>query len=269
MREQSNKNGKVITQFAEGEFVEGTGEISTNKEENTLRDIPYNEPYFKVISTTPEQHQGWAYSAALEPVYAGPRSTAPDLGRLSSFSIFLKTLKTDKLESGKKAIDFAKTHFATASGTLADAAFIMLQNFLSRMEMSGNFYTLTESNQWADTDYEAIWNETFDMNKYPLTKSLAENGFRLEVGEGMIFPIVDWIRLSDFFAGKVTPPMKAYLLQSATEQKDNAYDDGGIIIGLDTLAEEPSSGKNSTSKTLILCEKRKPGNRNVGFATPF
>lgn len=237
LRDQSNKNGKVLTQLAEGDFVEGIGEVSANKEEVTLRDIPYNEPYFNVKTTTPAQVQGWAFSAALEPVYAGSRTTSPDLGRLSQLSAFLKTLKPTKLESGKKAIDFVKTNFATASGTLADAAFILLQNFLFRMEIEGSFYTLTESIKWADTDYEAVWKETFDMNKYPLTKSLAENGFRLEEGEGMIFPIVDWAKLADFFTEKVTPPMKMYILQNVAEQKDNAYDDGGIVIGLDTLAE--------------------------------
>jgi hypothetical protein len=237
LREASNKNAKVITQFKEGDFVEGTGEVSSNKEEVILRDIPYNEPYFKVKSTTPEQYMGWAYSAALEPVYAGPVNTLPDLGRLSQFSMFLKSLPANKLDSGKKAIDYTKSNFATASGTLADAAFILLEKFLFRMEIEGNFYNMTETIQWADQDYEAVWKETFDMNKYPGTKALAANGFRLEQGEGMIFPITDWAKLADIFAEKVTPPMKEYILQHVGEQKDNAYSDGGIVIGLDTLAE--------------------------------
>lgn len=237
LRDQSNKNGKVVTQFPEGDFVEGTGEVSANKEEVTLREIPYNEPYFKVKSTTPEQLEGWAYSAALHAVYAGPRSTLPDLGKLSQLSMLLKTLPVTKIESGKKAIDYVKANFAGANGTLGDAAFILLQNFLFRMETEGNYYTQTESIQWADADYEAIWKETFDMNKYPFTKTLAASGFRLEQGEGMIFPIVDWAKLADFFSSKVTPPMKEYILQNVVEQKDNAYDDGGIVIGMDTIAD--------------------------------
>lgn len=237
LRDQSNKNGKVLAQFAEGDFVEGSGEASANKEEVTLREIPYNEPYFKVTTTTPEQLNGWAYSAALKPVYAGSRATSPDLGRLSQLSAFLKTLNVTKLDSGKKAIDYVNSNFSNASGTLADAAFILLENFLFRMETEGNFYSLTESVKWADTDYEAVWKETFDMNKYPVTKSLAANGFRLEEGEGMIYPIVDLAKLASFFSGKVTPPMKEYILQNVAEQKDNAYDDGGIVIGMDTIAE--------------------------------
>ncbi len=237
LREEPNKNAKVITQLAEGEFVEGSGEVSANKEEATLREIPYNEPYYKVKSTSTGQQAGWAYSAALKPVYAGSRATSPDIPRLTQLSAFLKTLNPAKLESGKKAVDYVKTNLAGATGTLADGTFILLESFLSRMEMEGSFYNLTDAMQWTDEDYEAIRTEKFDSNKYPLTKSLMANGFRLELGEGMVFPIVDWAQLANFFASKVTPPMKVYILQNLAEQKESAYDDGGIIIGLDTLAE--------------------------------
>ena len=237
LREAPNKDGKVITKFAEGEFVEGKGEVSENKEEITLRDVFYNEPYIKVISTTPEQHTGWAYGGALNAIYAGPRHIAPDLGRLSQLAAFLKTLNVEKLDSGKKAIDYVHTNFANASGTLADAAFIMLQNFLFRMEIEGDYYAQTERIAWTETDFMDVWKERFDMNKYPLTKVLAANGFRLEEAEGMIFPVVDWAKLAAFFETKVTTPMKAYILQEVAEQKDMAFDDGGLVIGLDTLAE--------------------------------
>ncbi len=237
LRDQSNKNGKVIAQFAEGDFVEGTGEVSDNKEEVTLRNIPYNEPYFKVISTTPEQHKGWAYSAALVPVYAGPRATIPDLGKLSQFSMFLKTLNVKKLDSGKKACDYVSQNLAGAQGTLADATFILLERFLFRMETEGNFYEMTEKVKWEDADYQAIDKETFDVKKYPITQSISENGFRLETGEGMVFPVVDWARLGAAFATKVTPPMKTYIEQSMLEQKEKMWDDGGIIIPLEQVAD--------------------------------
>ncbi|MBK8425761.1 MAG: hypothetical protein IPL27_07170 [Lewinellaceae bacterium] len=92
LRDQPNKAGKVIAQFAEGDFVESNGEVSPNKEEAQLRGITYLEPYFKVTSTTPEQHNGWAYGGALQRVYAGSRAGSPDLGKLSQFTMFLKTL---------------------------------------------------------------------------------------------------------------------------------------------------------------------------------
>lgn len=237
LRDQSSKNGKVVTQFAEGDFVEGTGEVSANKEEVTLRDIPYNEPYFKVKTITPQQQEGWAYSAALVPVYAGSRATSPDLGKLTQFSTFLKTLDAKKLDSGKKAWEYVSQNLSGAQGTLADATFILLERFLFRMEIEGAFYTLTEKIKWADADYIAIDEEKFEMSKYPLTKQIAENGFRLEVGEGMIFPIADWSKLGAFFAAKITPPMKNYLEQNIAEQKDQMWSDGGIIIPLEKVAD--------------------------------
>jgi hypothetical protein len=237
LREAPNQKAQVLAQLAEGEFVESTGEVSHNREEIILRDIPYDEPYFKVNTLGADKKQGWMFSAALKPFYAGPKSTAPELEKLALLANFLKKLDPQKIESGKQAIDFVKNNYASSSGTQADAVFIFLQSFLFRMEMEGNFYSLTERQQWADEDFEAVWKEKFDMNKYPLTKTLASNGFRLEEGEGMIFPIMDLARLTEFFRDKVTPPMKEYLLQLTQEQKDNAISDGGLVIGLDTIID--------------------------------
>jgi hypothetical protein len=237
LRDQPNKNGMVVTQFSEGDFVEGPGEISSNKEEVTLRGIPFNEHYFKVTTTAPEQHTGWAYSAGLVPVYTGSRSIAPDLGKLTQFSAFLKTLNVKKLDSGKKAWDYVSQNLGNAQGTLADAVYIMLEHFLFRMEAEGNFYEQTEKIKWQDSDYDAIQEEKFDMQKYPLTQQMAENGFRLEVGEGMIFPVVDWAKFGTFFAGNMTPPMKNYLEQNIAEQRDQIWSDGGIIIPLEAVAD--------------------------------
>ncbi|MFN0035024.1 MAG: hypothetical protein ACKVUS_08160 [Saprospiraceae bacterium] len=267
LRDQSNKNGKVVTQFAEGDIVEGTGEVSANKEEVTLRGIPYNEPYFKVTSTTPEQQNGWAYSAALVPVYAGSRATTPDLGRLVQFSTFLKTLDAKKLDNGKKAWDYVSKNLAGAQGTLADATLILLERFLFRMETEGAFYTLTENIKWADADYMAIDEEKFDMKKYPSTMQIAENGFRLEVGEGMIFPIVDWARLGAFFAAKVTPPMKNYLEQSIAEQKDQLWSDGGIVIPLEHVADRAAWWEkfNKANPYFVRSEETQNSQRGLLF----
>ncbi len=237
LRDQPNKAGQVITQLKEGDFVESTGEISPNKEKATLRGIQWEEPYYKVVSTTPEQRTGWAYGGALQRVYSGPRATSPDLGKLTQLSMQLKALDTKKLDSGKQAWNFVQSNFAGTKGTTADAAFLILEHFLSRMEMEGEFYKLTEKVKWADEDYQSIAAGTFNPNKNPVTKSIHENGFALSTGEGMVFPVVDWKKLSDFFADKVTPPMKSYLLQNAMENMDNAMDDGGFALPMPEIAD--------------------------------
>lgn len=237
LREQPGKDSKVVAQLNEGELVEGVGEVSANKEEVTLRNIPYNEPYFKVTRKAYDKQSGWAFSAALTPVYAGPRATLPDLGQIDLLAGFLKRLDVKKLDSGKKAWDYVISRYNNSKGTSADAAFFLLERFLFRMEVEGDFYEMTETISWADSDYEAIYEEKFDMTKYPATKTLAENGFRLEVGEGMVFPVVNWMKLGDFFLNKVTPPTKQYIEQYILEQKDQMWSDGGIIIPLENVAD--------------------------------
>lgn len=237
LRDQPNKNGKVIFQFAEGEFAESAGEESANKEEAQLRGITYLEPYYKVTSTTPEQHNGWAYGGALQRVYAGSRANSPDLGKLTQFTTFLKTLDAKKLASGKKAWDYVKSNFASANGSLGDAAFILLEQYLFRMEREGEFYTITEKIAWTEQDYKDLFEGKFDMNKYPDTKTLSENGFRLATGEGMVFPVVDWNQLSAFFNGKVTSPMATFLREKTAENNQTMYNDGGIIVPLTQIAD--------------------------------
>lgn len=237
LRDQPNKNGKVIAQFAESDFVEGNGEVSANKEEAQLRGITYLEPYIKVTSTTPEQHNGWAYGGALLRVYAGSRANSPDLGKLSQFTMFLKTLDAKKLESGKKAWDYVKANFSAANGSLGDAALVLLEQFLFRMEREGEFYTITEKMEWKEQDYRDIFEDKFDMNRYPTTKSLAENGFKLATGEGMVFPVVDWDLLQSFFSSRVSAPMQEYLKQETAENNMTLYSDGGIVVPLEQIAD--------------------------------
>lgn len=265
LREQPNKNGRVVTQLAEGDFVEGTGEMSKNKEEAILRNILHNEPYVKVQTTTPEQHQGWAYSPGLIAIYAGPRATSPDLGKLTQLNKHLLSLSTQKLDSGKKVLDYVKQEFANSKGTLADAAYIMTLHFLTQMEREDAIYMLAENQRWDDADYEAIYRKKFDMNKYPLTRSFAESGFRFETGEGAIFPIVDLAKLADFFAEKVTPPMKQFIQQNVNEQKEQLGEDGGIIIPLEQVADRAAWWEkfNNDNPYFLLSHESKLNEHNM------
>lgn len=237
LRDQPDKNSQVVTRMAEGEFAEGSGEVSANKEEVALRGVTYLEPYFKITTLAPEPKSGWAFGGALQQVYAGSRAGIPDLGKLGQLTAFLKALNAKKLDSGKKAWDYVSANFGAANGALADAVFILLEQFLFRMEREGEFYTLTEKIKWEDADYEAIANRTYDTNKNPVTKSLADNGFELTQGEGMVFPVADWNKLQAFFGAKVTPPMKFYLDQQVAERNKQAWNDGGIVISLEELAD--------------------------------
>lgn len=257
LREQASKDGKVITQFPEGDFVEGTGAVSKNKEEATLRGITYTEPYLEVVSTTPEQHKGWAYKGALQLVYAGARANSPDLGKLSQLTTFLKTLNAKDINSGKKAWDYVKTNLSDANGPLADAAYVLLERFLNRMEAEGEFYKPLESIQWSQSDYEAIAAHTYDGNRYPQTKNFAANGFRLETGEGMVFPVVDPSQLNAFFLSRATPALKTYLEQLLLEQNDYGFEDGGITISINQIVDRAVFWEkfNKANPHFVLSER--------------
>lgn len=237
LREQPSKEGKVIFQCAETTRLEGTGQISAKKEEAVLRDMTYIEPYVEVTVTTDKTYQGWAYRGGLVMLYAGPKSDAPDEARVQQLAKYLNGLNTRDINSGKKAWDYVKSNYADAKGSLADAVYLLTERFLSRMEREGEYYKITEAVQWANQDYEDVANHKFDGNKYPQTKVFVPNGFRLETGEGMIFPVVDPVPLNDFFIPRATPAMQAFLKQRLLEQNDYADDDGGLRIGIEEVAD--------------------------------
>lgn len=239
LRDQPTQKGsKVVSKFKMGEFVQGSGETSPNKEEATIRGIPITAPFVKVTSTTPEEHTGWAFGGALRPVYAGPRATTPDLGRLTQFSIFLKNLNIKQEDSGRKAWEYVKTNFANTKGTLADAVFILLEDFLHRMEVENEyFYKTTEKIPFTDEEQSAVYEQKFDANRYPQTKNLLVSGFRLMSAEGSIFAEADWRQFEAFFAERVTPAMKKYIQQTRAEQEEQAFGDGGIVILLEKLVD--------------------------------
>ncbi|MFM8485115.1 MAG: hypothetical protein ACKOCH_02180, partial [Bacteroidota bacterium] len=169
-----------------------------------LRGIPYYEPYIKVAATTGAAASGWADGGALKPVYAGPTNIRPDLERVRALSKFLSTLDTKQLENGSKAIGYVSSNFSSASGSLADAAFLLLEHFLFRMETEGNLYDVLGATAWSEQDISDIYEDRFNMNKYPVTKKMAGNGFRLATGEGMVFPVTDWVKLAEIFETRVT-----------------------------------------------------------------
>lgn len=264
LRNLPSKTGsQVITKFAAGDFVEGTGIVSDQKEEVTIQNMVFFEPYIEVTSTTPEQKKGWAYGGALLPVYSGARSSTPDLGVLTQFSTAIKGLNTKKLESGKKGLDAAQKFFSNANGALADAGFLILEQLLTRLETEGQFYNLTDAIKWSDDDYKAVADNKFDMNKYPATKSLAENGFALGQGEGQIFPIRDYSKLHAYFAAKCSPAFKSYLDQELLEFSNQAWDDGGIIVPLEQIADRAIFWEkfNQTNPYFLLKDRTKESER--------
>jgi hypothetical protein len=244
MRQAPDQKAAQVTTISEGDFVVGEGKASPNTEEIELRGVLFNEPYYEVTGTTPEQHKGWAYGGGLRLVYTGSAEKSPDLGKLTQLANHFKSLDVKKLESNKKAWDYLTANFADASGASADAAYIMYEGFSRRMQFEGELYKITEAMTWSTEDMEAVYNMTFDMNKNPKTKQFADYGFRLATAEGMVFPVTDLSRVQAFFQPKLTPPMQAFMNQRVIEDKSQDSSDGGLIIPLDELAGRAAFWEN-------------------------
>lgn len=238
LREEPNLSAGVTVQLKEGEIVEGSGEKSANEDEVALRGISIKAPYYRVTSTTTGNPSGWAFGGALLQVYAGSRTGAPNRQPITDLAVYLKGLNTKSADSGGKAWAYAEQHFSTATGPLADAAFVVLEQFFRRLEREGAFYTLTEKVNWSDQDMNAIYEGSFDPGSKHATRSLAANGFRIVTAEGAVFPIVDCRKFQTFFAGKTTPGMAAYINQRTEEQNKPMFDDGGVIIPLEKVADQ-------------------------------
>jgi len=237
LREKPNQASNVVTQLKEGALVEGAGNESTNQEEVELRGISYRAPYIQVTVRSSDKASGWAFGGALTCVYAGSRADCPDTERIAAFSEFLKTLDAKELASGGKVWGYVEENVSDAPPTLADAIFVLLERFMRRMEMEGEFYKLTEQAPFSEKDGQDVYNKRFDYAKYPLTASIAANGFRLAWAEGMFIPVADWSKLQDFFGPRVTHSMQRFLNQRTAEHNNPMYSDGGIVIPLEYVAD--------------------------------
>ncbi len=238
LRKKPEQDATIIAHLAEGELVAGQGEESANREELMLKGMTFTAPYVAVNRLSDEKQSGWAYSAGLIEIYAGPRSGAPNLGAVQAFIRHLQGLDVKDLNSGAKAWRYVEKHFEAVSPPLADAAFLLLEQFLRRMEVEGEIWKYTENKlPFTEADAQAVYQGKFDYSKYPITASIDSNGFRLAWGEGMFFPVVNWTRLREFFGPRVSAPMQKYIVQRTEEYNHPIYRDGAIVIPLEGVAE--------------------------------
>ena len=258
LRDQPSKNGSaVLKKCTEGTFLFGTGKRSSTKEEAVLRGIPYQDVFVEVQTLDSPSITGWLFAPGLTGIYVGPKENGPDLNKVAAFTTYLKTLPTKSLQSGGKAWKYVESQFGNASGPLADAVYILLNQFLFRMEVEGEYYNQVEAMPWTEEDYRAIQKDQFDLQKYPESRAFHQNGFRLEVGEGNVYPVADWQRLYDFFGPKVSPVMKRYLDQEVVEKREVETEDAGIVIPIEQIAERAVFWErfNLENPTFVLSDQ--------------
>lgn len=236
LRAEPNQSSSVLAQLREGAFVQGPGKASDNTEEVELRGVMYNMPYYLVQA--PDAREGWVYGGALTCVYWGPAAGVPDTGSLNDFALFLESLPEKDPESAGKAWAHVSERYPKAESAIADAVFILLDQFLRDIEREGELYKITERIPFSEKDVQAIYDGSFNAGKFPAAARLAANGFRLVASEGMVFPVVDWRKFQAFFAGKATEPVRQFIDQRTSEQNEPIYDDGGIVVPMEKVADQ-------------------------------
>lgn len=237
IRQGASKTAAVLGQAGRGEFVEGLGEISPNRDTATLGDREYVEPYYKVRTLRPDQLEGYLFGGGLQLLYRGRRDQSPDLAQLTQYAAFLKELPMTELGSGGRIWAYLESHpEALATPALADAMFILTDGALTELEIQGEFYAMLDGIEWTNEQYEQIWRQQIDMNARPETRELALNGFALATAEGSVFPVADVLRLEAFFAPKGSQALKDWLSFQARAFREPVWDDGGIVVELGELA---------------------------------
>lgn len=238
LRKKPEQDAIIIAHLAEGELLAGKGELSANREELTLGGVTYRERYVFAHRLKEEKQAGWAYGAGITELYAGPEVQRPDPAALEAFIRHLQGLDPRDLSSGSKAWRYVEKHLEATTTPLADAVFVLLEQFLRRIEVEGELWKLTEGRlPFNEADAQAVYQGRFDYSKYPLTDSLYSNGFRLAWGEGMFFPVVNWERFRDFFGPRVSQPMQRYINQRMQEYKNPIYENGALIAPLESVVE--------------------------------
>ncbi len=237
LRSEPNQESDVVTHADEGAILAGTGKVTAEKDTAELRGMVYTEPYYQVTTTNGTPAEGWVFGGGILRIYEGPEALHPDLDKISRLTDFLKKLKPAELSSGGKAWNFVKQEINPADPATADAVYTLLDDFFAKMEVQGEFYTLTEGIKWENSDYQKVNEGKYAMKDNPVTRSLMENGFALATAEGSIFPVPDIESSWGYFSDKVSPAMNTYLRLTLENFRNPDADDGGLVIPLADVAD--------------------------------
>jgi hypothetical protein len=83
------------------------------------------------------------------------------------------------------------------------------------------------------------------------------------MGEGQVFPITDFKKLHAFFALKCSPAFKIFLDQELLEFSNQAWDDGGIVVPLEQIADRAIFWEkfNQTNPYFLLKDRTQESER--------
>lgn len=206
----------LVEQVALGTLTKGLQGVSEKKYELELGGRLWLEPFYKIL--TPSGKEGWAYGGGLLRVFSGTDSAYLDGARLEEFARALARIGDRTPAQALEAGALAGRMFQNANPATADAASLLLENYLTMMMMGESLYQYVEDASWVtDSVIRAIGSGQFDMHTHPQSKKLALAGFTLATAEGLVYPEIDHLHIRRLFEGRLSAPMDRFYALQAVE----------------------------------------------------
>jgi len=150
---------------------------------------------------------------------------------VTTYTSFINNLDTTKVASVSIAVRQFEELFSKSDTLRADSAFVIFSSFYDRM-----LNYLNEQHLKDGTDYTAYVTEanyskgkkTFSADTF--VRNLNENGFAIDMTEGVTYIKQDRSFLSRYFYIYVSQTMKEYLVQVDKEKEEGFVEDAGLEI---------------------------------------
>lgn len=145
---------------------------------------------------------------------------------ITEYRAFIHQLDSTDAASALLATDKFKTLFANQSTGLCDSAFVVYQNLLDTIDLK-----LNEKLGNDTTDYSAIYmGEPVSKKIKDFQTYLQKNGFKLSSSEGTVYIEQDRSFVTKNLSAMMSEPMKMYLTQIETENREGFSEDAAITI---------------------------------------
>lgn len=146
--------------------------------------------------------------------------------KLTEFRLFVQQLDSSNINSVQLAVEKFKTTFYGQQTSLCDSGFVVFQQMMDTISTYQNIKLQTDT-----TEYEIY----FETNQFPskvlkYKNLLANNGFKLSNSGGMVFVEQDRSYPISLLSSMLSEPMKLYLAEIETENREGFSENAAIII---------------------------------------
>lgn len=232
VREGESKKSKITDKLKEGVVVYGDGTVSSFSEKVTLRGVEHDSPYLKV---TYNGNTGWVYGGGLYKLYD---SDKPDDFTISFDNLVLRlaNARGSVIDKGRDVLSIVKSE-KSGSDEWNDMMFFLTEYHLIQFMKTTDFYKPLDSLELSDADYKAAAHRNFDMQKDRLSKRYAASGYTFSASEGMVDPLVDYLKIKNTIEGPFSDDVLIYLDIKIRESMVTMFSDAAIVCPLHVIVD--------------------------------